>query len=105
MPVLQVIVRNTPPGHLRLLAWRSGHSPLVNPVDFVTKANGFVVAGNSNDLIQGYLYWFGIWEPNLTNFILLRMGKAPDRVFVDVGANIGYFTILVAKRYPQSSDV
>ena len=105
MPVLQAIVRNTPPGHLRLLAWRLGHSPLVNPVDFVTKANGFVVAGNTNDLIQGYLYWFGIWEPNLTDFILRRMGEAPDRVFVDVGANIGYFTTLVAKRHPQSSVV
>ena len=105
MPVLQAIVRNTPPGRLRLLAWRLGHSPLVSSVDFVTNANGFVVAGNTNDLIQGYLYWFGVWEPNLTDFILRRMGEAPHRVFVDVGANIGYFTTLVAKRYSQSSVV
>ena len=105
MPFLQTIVRHAPPSRLRLLAWRLGHSPLVNPVDFVTKANGFVVAGNTNDLIQGYLYWFGVWEPNLTDFVMRRMSDAPNRVFVDVGANIGYFTTLVAKCCPQSSVV
>jgi FkbM family methyltransferase len=105
MPVLQAIVRNTPPSRLRLLAWKLGRSPLLSSVDFVTKANGFVVAGNTNDLIQGYLYWFGVWEPNLTDFIMRRMSEAPNRVFVDVGANIGYFTTLVSKRYPQSSIV
>jgi FkbM family methyltransferase len=105
MPLLQAIVRNTPPSRLRLLVWRLGRSPLFSSVDFVTKANGFDVAGNTNDLIQGYLYWFGVWEPNLTDFIMRRMSEAPKRVFVDVGANIGYFTILVATRYPQSSVV
>jgi len=105
MPVLQAIVRNAPPSGLRLLAWEWGHSPLFNSVEFTTQANGFLVAGNTSDLIQGYLYWFGVWEPNLTDFIMGRMSKAADRVFVDVGANIGYFTTLVAKRYPQSSVV
>ena len=74
-------------------------------MEFTTQANGFVVAGNTSDLIQGYLYWFGVWEPNLTDFIMRRMSDAPNRVFVDVGANIGYFTTLVAKRHPQSSVV
>jgi FkbM family methyltransferase len=105
MPILQAIVRNTPPGRLRLLAWEWGRSSLFSSVDFITKANGFFVAGNTSDLIQGYLYWFGVWEPNLTGFIMGRMSEAADRVFVDVGANIGYFSILVAKRYPQSSVV
>ena len=105
MPVLQAIVRQRPPGRVRWLAWRLGHSRIVDSVDFVTKANGFIVAGNTNDLIQGYLYWFGVWEPNLTEFISRRMAEAPNRVFVDVGANIGYFSALVAKRYPQSHVV
>jgi hypothetical protein len=105
MPVLQAIVRNAPPSGLRSPAWEWGHSPLFNSVEFTTKANGFVVAGNTSDLIQGYLYWFGVWEPNLTDFIMRRMSESPKRVFVDVGANIGYFTTLVAKRNPQSSVV
>ncbi len=46
------------------------------------------------DLIQTYLYLFGVWEPDITAFIGRRL--APDRTFVDVGANIGYHTLLAA---------
>jgi|KBSSwiStaDraftv2_1062776.scaffolds.fasta_scaffold23176_5 FkbM family methyltransferase len=102
MPIAQAIVRNAPPGRLREFVWRWGKWRSKN---FVTEANGVIVAGNTLDLIQGYLYWFGAWEPNLTDFITRRMNEAPHRTFVDVGANIGYFSILVAKRYPRSSVV
>ena len=27
------------------------------------------MVGHSNDFVQGYIYYFGIWEPNLTAFI------------------------------------
>jgi len=82
--------------------WRWGQWRSKN---FVTTANGIIVAGNTLDMIQGYLYWFGVWEPNLTHFITRRMDEAPDRTFVDVGANIGYFSALVAKRYPRAHVV
>lgn len=99
MPAAQAIVRNSPPGRLREWAWRWGKW---RSYDFTTKANGVVFSGNTLDLIQGYLYWFGVWEPNLTHFIARRMNEAPDRTFVDVGANIGYYSMLVASRHPQS---
>ena len=56
---------------------------------------GAVVSGNTRDFIQRYLYLFGIWEPNLTQWLggCLRRGDT----FVDVGANIGYFSLLAAK--------
>jgi FkbM family methyltransferase len=47
------------------------------------------------DIIQSRLYYFGIWEPSLTNFIEKRL--KPGDTFVDVGANIGYYTILASK--------
>lgn len=102
MPIAQAIVRNAPPSRLREFAWRWGKW---RSKDFVTEFNGIVISGNTLDLIQGYLYWFGVWEPNLTAFITRRMREAPDRTFVDVGANIGYFTALVARLYPQSNVV
>lgn len=102
MPIAQVIVRNTPPGRFRELVWRWGKWRSKN---FVTNAGGITIAGNTLDLIQGYLYWFGVWEPNLTYFITRRMSETPDRTFVDVGANIGYFSALVAKRYPRANVV
>lgn len=46
------------------------------------------------DFIQTYLYLFGIWEPDITSFIDRRV--AAGRTFVDVGANIGYHTLLAA---------
>ncbi len=48
------------------------------------------------DMIQTYLYLFGIWEPDLTAFITSRL--RPGDTFVDVGANIGYHTLLAAKK-------
>ncbi|MGI9014235.1 MAG: FkbM family methyltransferase [Phycisphaerales bacterium] len=46
------------------------------------------------DLIQMYIHLFGVWEPDLTAFIERRLEN--DRGFIDIGANIGYFTHLAA---------
>lgn len=99
MPLAQAIVRRAPPSRLRESVWRWG---MWRSKSFVTRVNGIAIAGNTLDLIQGYLYWFGVWEPNLTQFIRRRMDETPDRTFVDVGANIGYFSTFVAKRYPNA---
>lgn len=48
------------------------------------------------DFIQMYLWIFGEWEPDLTAYI--RDSLKPGDTFVDVGANIGYFTALAAQR-------
>ncbi|GGO58407.1 hypothetical protein GCM10012287_56500 [Streptomyces daqingensis] len=44
------------------------------------------------DLIQRFLYMFGVWEPHLTHWLQQRL--KPGDVFIDVGANIGYFSVL-----------
>jgi FkbM family methyltransferase len=53
---------------------------------------GFSLDGNSQDLIQQWIYYFGIWEPALTTWIRRRLGRGDT--FVDVGANIGYYALL-----------
>jgi FkbM family methyltransferase len=47
------------------------------------------------DYIQARILHFGFWEPNISALIesILRRGD----VFVDIGANIGYHTILASK--------
>lgn len=40
------------------------------------------------------IYYFGVWEPNLTAWIAHSL--SPGDTFVDVGANIGYFSALAA---------
>jgi FkbM family methyltransferase len=49
---------------------------------------------NARDIIGRYIYYFGIWEPNLTHWIRERL--APGDVFIDVGANVGYYSLLAS---------
>ena len=53
--------------------------------------------------IQTYLYFFGLWEPVLTRYIesLLQ----PGDVFIDIGANIGYYSLLATKLVGSSGIV
>jgi FkbM family methyltransferase len=55
------------------------------------------------DLIQMYIWLFGIWEPELSAFIAARL--APGDCFLDVGANIGYFSVLAARRVGETGSV
>jgi FkbM family methyltransferase len=41
------------------------------------------------------IYFFGIWEPNLTTWIRKRL--QPGDTFIDVGANIGYYSALASR--------
>jgi FkbM family methyltransferase len=52
------------------------------------------VSGNTRDFIQRYIYYFGVWEPTVTKWIRARL--KPGDGFVDVGANIGYYSLLAS---------
>jgi len=55
------------------------------------------------DQIQSYLYFFGIWEPEISSYILSKL-KLGD-IFVDVGSNIGYYSLLASSRVGQDGQV
>ncbi|MEV6313874.1 FkbM family methyltransferase [Streptomyces sp. NPDC051776] len=55
---------------------------------------GATFAVDTRDLIQRYLYLFGVWEPHMTHWLRHRL--RPGDTFVDVGANIGYFSLLAS---------
>ncbi|AQS72066.1 FkbM family methyltransferase [Streptomyces pactum] len=57
--------------------------------------SGARFAVDTQDLIQRYLYLFGAWEPHLTAWLRRRL--RPGDGFVDVGANIGVFSVLAAQ--------
>lgn len=46
------------------------------------------------DLVQMYIFIFGIWEPDLTHYINRRLEKGGT--FIDIGANVGYFSLLAS---------
>lgn len=49
------------------------------------------------------MHFFGVWEPNLTRWMLDRL--APGDVMVDVGAHIGYFSLLAAHAVGDAGGV
>jgi len=64
--------------------------------DFVASTlYGSRMAGNTKELLQQYIYYFGVWEPQLTCLIKRRL--KPGDTFVDVGANIGHFSLLASR--------
>ncbi|GGU26589.1 hypothetical protein GCM10010259_16540 [Streptomyces daghestanicus] len=61
----------------------------------VEDRSGARFAVDTTDLIQRYLYLFGVWEPHMTGWLRRRL--RPGDGFVDVGANIGVFSVLAAR--------
>jgi FkbM family methyltransferase len=56
-----------------------------------------------DDNVDRRIYFFGFWEPNLTHF-MKRIIKEGDSV-VDVGANIGYYTLLMSQLAGKDGSV
>ncbi|KEO90329.1 hypothetical protein EH31_09575 [Erythrobacter longus] len=57
---------------------------------------GFPIGGNTRDMVSRYIFTFGYWEPNLSEFLASRI--TPQTKFYDLGTNIGYFSLLAASR-------
>ncbi|MFF6786838.1 FkbM family methyltransferase [Streptomyces sp. NPDC012510] len=49
----------------------------------------------TSDVIQRYLWLFGVWEPHLTAWMRSRL--APGDLVIDAGAHTGYFTLLASR--------
>jgi FkbM family methyltransferase len=72
--------------------------------DFVAATRfGCQIAGNTRDIIGQYIYYFGVWEPHLTRWISQRL--APGDTFIDVGANVGYYSLLASRLVGESGTV
>jgi FkbM family methyltransferase len=85
--------------HLLLLALgiKSDETPLES--EYGTK----FLAGRDNSWLAAYLRYRGVWEPVLSEFILRHVQQGD--VCVDVGANVGYFSLLFAQRVGASGKV
>ncbi|MFL4905576.1 FkbM family methyltransferase [Streptomyces sp. MMS24-I2-30] len=69
----------------------------------IRSAAGDIFAVDTKDLIQRYLYLFGVWEPHMSHWLEARL--KPGDVFVDVGANIGVFSVLGSRLVGSTGSV
>ena len=76
-----------------LLVWMRARAWFIGPLEMpATTRLDVHFECRLPDFIQTYLYLFGVWEPDITSFIRRRLG--PGDTFVDVGANIGYHSLV-----------
>jgi FkbM family methyltransferase len=61
--------------------------------------NNFFMLLNPTEHIQQQLFWYGYYEKELGD--LLKKLIKPDQLFIDIGANLGYFSLLVATSSPS----
>src|SRR5215469_3075096 len=79
---------------LRLLGWLQrliGQRRIVRRTD-----TDFLLALDAREFIQSSILYHGSWETELTGLLLQEL-RAED-VFYDIGANVGYFSCLAARR-------
>ena len=63
---------------------------------------GLSVRAYSRDLVGRHLYKRGTYESELTQFVLCDLDLPADGVILDVGANLGWYSLLLGKRYPEA---
>lgn len=78
------------------LAWRD--------VEMTCRTHGGIRMNlRLREFIQNRLFFFGVWEPNIT--ALFDSLLQPGDVVIDVGANIGYYTLLAARKVGAGGHV
>ncbi len=55
---------------------------------------GAVLLVDATSIVGKHIYYFGVWEPVITQWITRRL--SPGDTFVNVDANVGYYTTLAS---------
>jgi FkbM family methyltransferase len=55
------------------------------------------------DLIPSMIFHFGLWEPDVSHFVSRCLSEGD--LFVDVGANLGYYSLLASKIVGETGTV
>lgn len=104
--LLRIYIRYFPISFGKNFIWKRFLLP------YVTWKKRTVLANTADDLkmelhlpdqVQGCIYYFGLWEINLTHY--LKRSLKPGDILIDVGANVGYYTLLAAKQVGNDGKV
>jgi len=103
---LASLIRRTPAAHparkTLIRAWEDRYAWRTTMISATTKF-GFRMDLRPVDAVQGRILTTGRWEPNITQIV--REALKPGDVFIDIGANVGYYTILASSIISASGKV
>lgn len=68
-----------------------------------TTAFGSLMHLHLPDTIQKNIFLTGVWEPNISSIVAKSLKKGD--IFIDIGANVGYYTLLASKLVEESGLV
>jgi len=75
------------------------HRRLIGDVEtLIAHRDGFTMFVNPQDNCGGRLYYWGSYEPDETAYFKQVIHTLDPLLFVDIGANIGYYTLIAAIR-------
>lgn len=95
-PLLQPYFRHWPASFGKDYIWQKVVRRLKGPDQLLwaVMQSGMRLAVDTRDTCGRIMYFFGIWEPNLTRVIRNRL--RPGDGFIDIGANVGYYSVLAS---------
>ncbi len=94
-----------------LTAWRTlrfGLARLTSPdgtVDARARPFDLVFTGPAQDVITRHIYRFGVHEPDITRYLLREVRLRAGDVALDVGANLGWYSLLLDRLAAPGADV
>lgn len=93
VPPFRTVVRYGP---AKQVLWNTFKKLSWQPHTFEARSRfGFKFAGNTNDLVSRYIYFFGVWEPAITKWVS-RLPLA-GRTVIDIGGHLGWYSLLASK--------
>ena len=87
---LRLYFRHLPVTAGKLWLWNNIMRPYViwRPVELEAHtATGLRLRNTMSDVIHSAIYFLGVWEPGLTQFIARQL--QPGDIYIDIGANVG----------------
>jgi len=74
------------------------HRPLVGDAELPVSIGALRILVSPQDNCGGSLYYSGCYEPEETRCFTRLLHEVRPSVFIDIGANIGYYTLLAASQ-------
>jgi|SRR5690349_15965347 len=95
-PPLRWVTRRAPSAVSKIVLHL--HRPLVGDTEVPVSIGAFRILVNPQDNCGGSLYYGGCYEPEETACFTRVIDEVKPSVFIDIGANFGYYTLVAADR-------